>query len=154
MNTKHTGDTSVSRILAKLIETGHTVSLPFGDNARYDLICDFNGQLLRLQCKTGRLSNGAIVFPVSSSAAHRGSGRRAYHGEIDAFAVFCPQTAHVLLVPMADIGSCRKEVRLRVHPSRNRQLRRIRLAQRYADLSVWPPARHDAPAKCAEAPGC
>ncbi len=98
-NTKQTGDLSVARIVARLVELERVVSIPFGDNARYDLIVEIDDRLLRVQCKTGRLEGGAIVFPVSSSAAHRGGGRRSYHGEVDAFAVHSPDTAQVLVVP-------------------------------------------------------
>ena len=104
------------------------VSIPFGDNARHDLVVEVDGKLLRIQCKTGRLRSGAIVFPVSSSAAHRGQGRRSYHGEVDAFAVHCPDTAQVLLVPFVSVATCRKEARLRVNASLNGQRRRVRTA--------------------------
>jgi hypothetical protein len=138
-NPKRVGDLSVARILARLIGAGHTVCMPFGDNARYDLICDIDGRLLRVQCKTGRLATGAIVFPVSSSATHRGRGRRGYAGEVDAFGVYCPQTDQTLLVPACDLASCKREVRLRVAAARNGQACRIRPAAMYEDFSHWPP---------------
>ncbi len=134
-NTKQIGDTTVAHVLARLLEAPCTVCLPFGDNARYDLLCDAGGTLLRIQCKTGRLRSGAIVFSVSSSAYHRGSGRRAYHGEIDAFAVFCADSRRVLLVPLTDVAGCSKEARLRIAPCRNRQSRGVRLASPYEDLA-------------------
>jgi len=127
-NTKQTGDVSVARILARLLELERVVSIPFGDNARYDLVVEVEGRLLRVQCKTGRLERGAIVFPVSSSAAHRGGGRRSYHGEVDAFAVHCPDTAQVLMVPFDAVADCRKEARLRVAESLNGQRQRVRAA--------------------------
>lgn len=125
-NTKHTGDLSVARIVARLVELERVVSIPFGDNARYDLIVELVDRLLRVQCKTGRLEGGAIVFPVSSSAAHRGDGRRSYHGEVDAFAVHCPDTLQVLWIPFEAVADCRKEARLRVNESLNGQRRRVR----------------------------
>ncbi len=68
-NTKWIGDLSAAKTLSRLLECGYAVSLPFGDNLRYDLVADDGLQLLRVQCKTGRLdSKGSIKFPVSSSA--------------------------------------------------------------------------------------
>ena len=127
-NTKHTGDLSVARIVARLVELERVVSIPFGDNARYDLIVELVDRLLRVQCKTGRLAGGAIVFPVCSSAAHRGGGRRSYHGEVDAFAVHCPDTAQILMVPFDAVADCRREARFRVNESLNGQQRRVRPA--------------------------
>ena len=125
---KDIGDIGVARIIARLVELGRVVSIPFGDNARYDLVVETDGRLLRIQCKTGRLRSGAIVFPVSSSAAHRGRGRRSYHGEVDAFGIHCPDTAQVLLVPFVAVATCRREARLRVSASLNGQRRGIRTA--------------------------
>jgi hypothetical protein len=130
-STKQIGDIAVAHILARLVASGFTVCLPFGDNARYDLVCERQGPLLRVQCKTGRLLAGAIVFPVSSSACHRSAGRRSYHGEVDAFAVHCPDTGDILLVPFDAVSNCRKEARLRVNPCRNGQRRGVRPAQPY-----------------------
>lgn len=127
-NTKQTGDISVARILARLLEPERVVSIPFGDNARDDIVVEIDGRLLRVQCKTGRLEGGAIVFPVSSSTAHRGGGRRSYHGAVDAFAVHCPDTAQILMVPFDAVADCRKEARLRVAESLNGQRQGIRPA--------------------------
>jgi hypothetical protein len=41
--------------------------MPFGDNFRYDLVTEADGVLCRVQCKTGRISAGAIRFPRSTN---------------------------------------------------------------------------------------
>jgi len=50
-----------------LREAGFAVLVPFGENTRYDLVIDDGERLARVQCKTGRLRSGAIVFKVCSS---------------------------------------------------------------------------------------
>jgi len=40
MNTKQIGDETEARIIAALIAEGHSVSVPFGDNDKYDLVLD------------------------------------------------------------------------------------------------------------------
>lgn len=49
---KDTGDETEAKIIAALVSCGYTVSVPFGDNSKYDLITDDGDQLRRIQCKT------------------------------------------------------------------------------------------------------
>jgi hypothetical protein len=56
--------------------------------------------------------------------------QRSYHGEIDLFAVYCPETAAVL--PSSDRApSCPAPRSLRVEPPKNNQIDRIRFAADY-----------------------
>src|SRR5262245_58170338 len=85
---------------------GYVLSMPFGENTRYDLVIDDGAHLARVQCKTGRLRRGAIEFPVTSTYGHHrnpATARRPYIGEVDYFAVYCPETAAVYLVPIGDV---------------------------------------------------
>ena len=104
MNTKHKGDASSAAILAALVALGQTVSVPWGENAAYDLVLDTGGTLLRVQCKTGRLRGGRIVFQTSS--VYRVGGRYtkfAYGDRVDRWAVYCPDNGKVYLIPAADV---------------------------------------------------
>jgi hypothetical protein len=130
---KDVGDRTTLSVMLALRNCGHTVSVPFGENCRYDLVLDDGLRLARVQCKTGRLREGAVVFNTHSSYAHLPSPRelrRTYEGEIEYFGVYCAETASVYLVPIDDVA-CRKEARLRVTASRNGQAKRIRLARNY-----------------------
>jgi hypothetical protein len=77
------------------------------------------------------LRNGVVQFKTCSSYAHHSnpaSAARSYLGEIDYFAVDCPETSGVYLVPIEDVplkwaGS------LRVDDARNHQRWRIRYAR-------------------------
>jgi hypothetical protein len=129
-NSKFVGDVTQSRVMAALLERGSKVLMPFGDNSRYDLVMEDRGRFHRIQCKTGRLNRGAIVFPVASSQYHRGGKRRSYRGQIDAFGVFCPDNEKVYIIPIADLPVAR-EARLRLKPARNSQVKGIRWAARY-----------------------
>jgi hypothetical protein len=53
MNTKQLGDETEAHVLTALIGAGYTVSVPFGDNERYDLVLDTGERFLKAQCKTG-----------------------------------------------------------------------------------------------------
>lgn len=112
---------------------GYALLVPFGENTRYDLVIDDGSTLARVQCKTGRLRAGAITFAVTSCYGHHRhpmTARRTYEGQVDYFAVYCPETAGVYLVPIEDVPT-RTSARLRVEPSRNGQQKRIRHAAGY-----------------------
>jgi PD-(D/E)XK endonuclease len=57
---------SEAAILSELVRRGCAVLLPFGVNQRYDLVLDIDGELVKVQCKTGRLRHGAINFSTRS----------------------------------------------------------------------------------------
>jgi len=109
------------------------IYLPFGENTRCDLILERAGGLARVQCKTGRLRHGAIVFAVCSCYGHHRNpltARRDYSGQIDLFGVFCPETTGVYLVPIEAIPT-KSAAYLRVDPPKNKQFNRIRFAADY-----------------------
>jgi hypothetical protein len=130
---KSIGDRSTLAIMLALQAADLSILVPFGENTRYDLVLDLGDRFVRLQCKTGRLRNGAVRFPTCSSYAHHPNPKvreRDYMGEVDYFAVYCPETAGVYLVPMDGLPN-RRQGALRVDPSRNNQRRRIRPANDY-----------------------
>ena len=116
--------------MAALLKRGIKVLLPYGDNSRYDLVVEENGQFSRIQCKTARMDHGAIVFSVASSQYHRGGKRQDYRGRIDAFGVFCPDNGKVYIIPINDLPLVR-EAKLRLTPPGNSQVKRIRWAAQY-----------------------
>ena len=86
---KDVGDRSTLAVMLVLGSQGWPVMLPFGENTRYDLVVDYGSRLSRVQCKTGRLRNGCVLFSTSSTYGHH-APRRPYQGEIDEFAVVLP----------------------------------------------------------------
>jgi hypothetical protein len=129
MNSKAKGELSEAIILAHLIRKGYAVSLPFGNNQRYDLIYEDGARLVRAQCKTGRLVNGRILFAPFSINGFTGK-KSNYHGSVDVFLVYCPHTETVYQVPIDETGSERNSyIALRVAPSRNNQSQGVRWAK-------------------------
>ena len=107
--------------------------VPFGENTRSDLIIDDGKELQRVQCKTGRLRNGSVVFSTASTYGHHPNPkviRRTYAGDIDFFAVYCPDNERVYLVPIDDVPT-RCQAMLRVTPARNGQWKNVRPAAVY-----------------------
>jgi hypothetical protein len=132
-NTKAIGDISEAMVIAELVSRGFLVSIPFGENHRYDLIADDGKRLLRIQVKTGRLRGDVIAFSCSSSHYHRrqapGESTRPYFGQIEYLAVFCPGNGKVYLLPDSELVATRGH--LRINPARNRQERNVRWASEY-----------------------
>jgi hypothetical protein len=131
-NTKAIGDISEAMVISSLIRNGYLVSIPFGENHRYDVIADNGERLLRVQVKTGRLRNGVIRFVCCSSHQHRRSGptaTRPYFGQIEYLAVYCPGNGKVYFVPESELVATSGH--LRVDPALNRQARKIRWAAEY-----------------------
>jgi PD-(D/E)XK endonuclease len=119
-------------VLAELVRRGYRVLVPFGFNHRYDLVVDVGGRFLRVQCKTGRLRNGRVVFHTRSVRANRsGWFDRSYEGEADLFAVYCPELRRLYAVPIE--VAPRGSGTLRIAPAANNQCRGIRWA---ADFEV------------------
>ena len=147
-DTKTIGDLSEAVAIAALVRAGYFVSIPLGENHRYDLVVEKGNVLSRVQVKTGRLREGAILFNCYSSHSHRaGPACRSYAGQVDYFAVSCPQVASVYLVPIEDAASL--SGRLRVEAPKNGQIKNIRWARHYLIGSllaeVGMPAGHGVP---------
>jgi PD-(D/E)XK endonuclease len=124
------GQRTEAIVLAELVKRGHRVLIPFGTNHRYDFVLDMGDQFLRVQCKTGRLRSGRIIFKTESVRSNtRVSLRRSYHGEADLFLIYCPQTDRVYALPVEEANL--SEGSLRVDPTENCQSKGIRWAADY-----------------------
>src|ERR1700681_1723894 len=135
-NTTAKGDIAEQAIVLARLKAGKTVLRPVSNGLRYDLVVDnLDGTITRVQCKTGTLKcdDGVVRFRPRSADARRPNGV-PYHGQIDAFGVYCPQDEQVYFVPIADLGTISSEVSLRLVPARSGQEVGIRYATAYALL--------------------
>jgi hypothetical protein len=110
-NTKAKGEMAEGFILSALLQKGFSVSIPFGNNQRYDMIIDDGNKLLRAQCKTGRLIMGCVSFSVASKNGFT-NVRRSYHNDIEIFLVYCQDINKVYKVPVGITPT--NEMRLRI----------------------------------------
>src|SRR5204862_7930529 len=92
-NTSRTGDLTELEVALALTRAGHRVLQPLSASSRYDLAVDNeDGTLTRIQCKTGVLRDGVIVFRVYSVSGHRSAGKPYQGGQVDAFGAYCEAT--------------------------------------------------------------
>lgn len=127
-NTSGKGNLSELKVMMAYLEAGFTVSTPFGGGAPYDLIVDTGERLIKVQVKTGRLRNGCILFPTVRYSGRSSKGLRYCSGEIDLFAIYCPETAQIYVWPFGELPTTGS---LRCSEPKNRQRQKIRWAKSY-----------------------
>ncbi len=128
MRTREKGNLTEARILAAFVAAGYLVSVPFGSGHKYDFIVDDSTRLFRVQCKTGRVKSGALLFNAYSQSGN-GSFKVDYRGLADLFAVLNPDDDRVYLIPVDEVGVT--DVSLRLAPTLNNQRQGIRWAESY-----------------------
>lgn len=80
MNPKQEGTITEMKVIAKLLELGD-VSIPVGNNARYDCVLDFNGKLTRIQIKTAKqIDENRFRVPLANKPGGKGK-RKQYTKE-------------------------------------------------------------------------
>lgn len=118
LQTADKGNLSEAKSLVAFVAAGYLVSVPFGSGHKYDFVVDDSKLLLRVQCKTGRVKNGTLLFNAYSQSGN-GSVKMSYRGLADLFAVLNPEDYKVYLVPVEDVGVTVGSLRLT--PTLNRQ---------------------------------
>ena len=104
MNTKDIGNISETRFLYECAIRGTGVSVPIGDNLRYDAIVDISGKLLRIQVKTMRkIETSRYEFSLKSINWNSGTINN-YKDDVDYFFAFNADDCVWVLVPICDVG--------------------------------------------------
>lgn len=124
MNSKDKGNIGEALALAEFIKYGVSVSIPYGDNARYDLVADFNGKLNKIQvkyCNQKISENNSVVCPCASSTNHTTNKHyTTYENDIDYFVFYLAEWDKLLLVPIEKIGT-KKSIMFRMDKPKNNQ---------------------------------
>ncbi len=123
------GDETELAVALAPVRAGRKLLRPLSSATRYDLLIDNeDGTYTRIQSKTGSIHDSCLRFRAYSVSGHNTTGKR-YHGQIDVFGVYCPETGRTYLVPIAALTAGATIVSLRLAPARNGQKRGIRLAR-------------------------
>jgi hypothetical protein len=117
------GDIAETQILARLTKLGYIVLKPWTHSCRYDFVMDDGLSLSKVQCKTGHLRCGSIVFRSSSANIANGGirYRRSYLGEIDYFATYCVELDKCYLIPISKIQANTAILRVTEIPATHRK---------------------------------
>lgn len=142
MNSKNKGDCGETRVLYELTKRGLQVSLPFSDNAPYDLIVEVNNKLYKIQIKyTTHLSkNNSISAPCQSKnlgikdmKAYTKS--KSYFGLVDFLFVYLEPWDIVVVVDFKNLEK-KKAVIFRNSPCKNKQKSNCRFVEDYT-IDKW-----------------
>ena len=134
LDTKQKGNLTELQCITACYELGYNVSIPYGENSRYDFILDIDGKLLKIQVKTSRNKKSiknpkdAIVFTCRSSNTN--ASGNTYHRytkeQIDYFATYWDRKCY--LVPVEE---CNIEKTLWFSSPANGQKNMISMASDY-----------------------
>ena len=120
---KRIGNIGEAKAIAWLVEHGIAVSIPFGDNERYDLVVEHNGRLEKVQVKTsGRTpNNGCVSFRLYSSTYHtKNKHIDGYDNDVDSFILYNMVNGNLYYIPISLLTG-KRYINVRFAPTQNSQ---------------------------------
>lgn len=131
LESKQKGIITELQCITAFNQLGHHISIPYGENSRYDFIADIDGLLIKVQVKTSHYKDekeNAIIFSCRSSHTNSQGTRniRYNDNEIDYFCTYFKNQCY--LIP---VNECSVEKTLRFEPPKNGQIKGITFAQDY-----------------------
>jgi PD-(D/E)XK endonuclease len=132
MTPSQKGAAAEAEIAAAAIRLRLHVLRPLGEGGRYDLAIDVGEKLLRIQCKwASRRKDVLTALCTTSRYTPHGYKRTTYTAdEIDAVAVYAPDTDKCYLIPVDEVEG-HATISLRLAPTRNNQTQLVRWAKDY-----------------------
>ena len=134
LSSKQKGNLTELQCITAFYELGYQISIPYGENSRYDFIADINGKLIKVQVKTSSTKDEGKSFEFSCRSTRvnaQGSLSRAYTAEeIDYFCTYFNNKCY--LIP---ISECSRSKKLRLEPPASNQKVGINMAIDYELLS-------------------
>ena len=134
LSSKQKGNLTELQCITAFYELGYQISIPYGENSRYDFIADINGKLIKVQVKTSSTKDEGKSFEFSCRSTRvnaQGSLSRTYTAEeIDYFCTYFNNKCY--LIP---ISECSRSKKLRLEPPASSQKVGINMAIDYELLS-------------------
>lgn len=128
-STSDVGDIAETFVRASLLLLGFNVIVVDRASSKFDLLLEQPDRFLKIQVKSGSLSNGVVKFNTCRVPNNISNRKRIPYlmSEVDLFGVFCCELMTVYLVPQKDVplgGICC----LRIDSPKNFQKQGVRLA--------------------------
>ena len=134
LNTVSIGDLGESCAIMRFTQAQAVVSKPLTNNARYDLIVEYNNKLYRVQVKTtAAIKDGKMEFATKTTNYTKGHWKSTSYttDEIDVFFLYCAENNWCgLYIPQE--GTITQSLTIRLEPPKNNQRAGIRLASDYS----------------------
>ena len=124
------GNEAEGIVLSHYIKAGLRVCIPFGTGCSYDLAVDIGTRIVKVQVKTATYENGCVRCKTRRrNAGYHRTMRRYEEGEVDYFAIYCPQLNELYGMSVAN---AKVTASLRIEPTGNKQEQYIRWARNYS----------------------
>ena len=138
---KQIGNLTELQCITRFYELGYTVSVPYGDSSKYDMILDYGGTLYKLQCKHAKEffnEDGKLSYLKIKTSWQSGYTKNSqYHTnkytkeDVDFFVTHYQGKNY--LIP---VDECSTEKILRVLPPKNGQTKGVSFLVDYTDWEV------------------
>jgi hypothetical protein len=129
LDSKKKGNLTELQCMSAFMACGCGVSIPFGDNSKYDFIADVDGKLLKIQVKTSsERIDGSIKFSCRSTHVNSSGVKNVKYtsDDIDYFATYWNGICYI--VPVTE---CSVEKTLRFKAPNSSQVQGITMAYHY-----------------------
>lgn len=120
-------------MLTYLIERGFNVSIPWGENIRYDLVSEKDGVFKRIQVKYVTPKDGRLVVFLRS--ANNWNTIKYTLKDIDIMAAYDPKNDKIYFIPIT-MFSNKSRVNLRLSAPKNNQKKNVIWASDFEGTSV------------------
>lgn len=132
-NSKWKGNIGELKIATEFVKWGITISFPFGDNARYDLIADINGILKKIQIKYTDHSGENDSYSCKCVSSKNHTTNKVYDRyteDADYLAFYLSEIDTCCLVPIEIVGN-KQTFTLRNSIPKNNQIKGINFIKDY-----------------------
>lgn len=133
MHTKDKGNIGEAIIISEFVKRDIQVAIPFGDNARYDLIAEFNNKLNKIQikyCSEIRNTSAIVCYCASSTNHTTNKHYTTYENDVDYICCYLQPWDISVIIPIENIGS-KKVLYMRKEPSKNNQSKNVHYLNDY-----------------------
>ncbi len=152
LNLKGKGDLAELKVATDLLQRGHRIAIPYGEDCDYDLIADTGDRLHRIQVKYTASGEKIVIVRCRSISLTNGKVRKhKYYTalSIDWIAAYHHCSDTCFYINASELGGGKSTLTLRRTPARNGQ----RIGIRYADDYREFPDHHRLPLEKMEPAG-
>ena len=105
------GITTELIVAQKFIEKGYIVSIPYGNNSRYDMIVDTNKDCYRIQVKHASLNdNGSYTVNTSNTVSTTTGNLRKYYNKEDVDFIVTVIEDQMVVIPVEMIEHSQSKI--------------------------------------------
>ena len=117
------GITTELEVARKFIELGYIVSVPYGNNSRYDLIVDTDNKLYRIQIKHAcKNENGSYTIYTANSVATTTKRETKYYTKEDVDYIVSIIEDQLVVIPVDLINNKKQKIFRTVLPTKGQTM--------------------------------